>query len=157
MFAFMLFVHVFSFAVWLGVSMTFMVWGRAARGASLEVWAHSWSTLSFLQRSVVAPACVVTTLTGILLAMSMVQTHSDAGGAVWLMAMEVLGIVSAILTLAIATPLAGRMGTLAARSREKGERDPSAEVVRKRLALVGTVAGILLILAVCFGEMKTAL
>jgi hypothetical protein len=49
------------------------------------------------------------------------------------------------------------MGTLAARSLEKGARDPLAESVRKKLALVGSIAGVLLILSIYFGEMKPAL
>ena len=157
MFAFLLFLHVASFSVWLGVSLTFMVWGPAVRNASVEVWAHSWMTLSRLQRSLVAPSCLVATLSGIMLTLQMVQMHSDMSSAMWLMAMQVLGLASALLTLAIATPLAGRMGTLAARSLEKGARDPLAESVRKRLALVGSIAGVLLILSIYFGEMKPAL
>jgi hypothetical protein len=157
MFALMLFLHVTSFSVWLGVSLTFMVWGPATRNASVEVWANSWITLSRLQRSLVAPSCLIATLTGIVLTLQLVQMQFDMGSAMWLMAMQVLGLVSAVLTLAIATPLAGRMGTLAARSLEKGAREPLAEAVRKKLALVGSIAGVLLILSIYFGEMKPTL
>jgi hypothetical protein len=156
-FGFLLFLHVASFSVWLGVSLTFMVWGPALRNASVEVWAHSWMTLSRLQRSWVAPSCLVATLSGIMLTLQLVQRQSDMGSAMWLMAMQVLGLASALLTLAIATPLAGRMGTLAARSLEKGARDPLAESVRKKLALVDSIVGVLLILSIYFGEMKPAL
>ena len=151
MFAFLLFAHVASFSVWLGVSLTFMVWGPAVKGASVEVWAHSWMTLSRLQRSWVAPSCLIATLTGIALTLQLVQRQSGTE-SFNLMAMQLLGLASALLTLAIATPLAGRMGTLAARSLEKGVRDPQADSVRSRLALVGSIAGALLILAVYFGE-----
>jgi len=157
MFALLLFLHVASFSVWLGASLTFMVWGPAVRNASVEVWAHSWMTLSRLQRSFVAPSCLVATLSGIMLTLQLVQMHFDMTSAMWLMAMQVLGLLSALLTLAIATPLAGRMGTLAARSLEKGARDPLAESVRRKLALVGSLAGVLLILAIYFGEMKPVL
>jgi hypothetical protein len=67
--------------------------------------------------------------------------------------MQLLGLASALLTLGLATPLANRMGTLAARSLEKGARDPLAEGVRRKLALVGSIAGALLLLAIYFGEM----
>ena len=151
MFAFLLFAHVTSFAIWLGVSLTFMVWGPAVKGASVEVWAHSWMTLSRLQRSWVAPSCLIATLTGIVLTLQLVQRQSGTE-SLNLMAMQLLGLASALLTLAIATPLASRMGTLAARSLEKGARDPMAEMVRGRLALVGSIAGVLLLLAIYFGE-----
>lgn len=156
MFGVLLFLHVLGFSIWLGASMSFMVWGRSARTASPEVWAHTWMTLARLQRSVVAPACLVATVTGVLLTMSLVQRHFDMGGAVWLMVMQALGILAALLTLAIATPLAGRMGALAARSLEKGAQDPSAEGVQKKLAVVGSVAGVMLIVAIYFGVLKPA-
>ena len=155
MYFFLLFVHVASFAVWLGVAVTFMVWGPAVKGASLEVWAHAWITLSRLWRVLVSPSCLIATLSGILLTLQAVQMHRDIG-EMWLMAMQVLGLASALLTLAVASPLAARMGTLAARSLEKGARDPLAEAVRSRLALVASIAGVLLILAIYFGEMKPA-
>ena len=152
MFAFLLFAHVTSFAIWLGVSLTFMVWGPAVKSASVEVWANSWMTLSRVQRSIVAPSCLITTLTGIVLTLQLVQRQSGSE-SFNLMAMQLLGLLSALLTLGLATPLANRMGTLAARSLEKGARDPLAEAVRGKLALVGSIAGALLILAIYCGEM----
>jgi hypothetical protein len=154
MFGFLLFLHWASFAVWLGSSLTFMIWGPAARGTSLEVWAHSWTTLARVQRSIVAPACLVATLTGVVLTMALVQRHFDMGSAVWLMVMQSLGLVAAVLTLAIATPLAGRMGMLAARSLEKGVQDPAAEGVRKKLAIVGSLVGACIIVAIFFSALK---
>jgi hypothetical protein len=151
----MLFLHVTSYSVWLGASLTFMLWGPASRRASLEVWAHSWMVLSTIQRVVVAPACLVATVTGVYLTMALVQSHFDMGSAVWLMVMQSFGLLAALLTLAIATPLVNRMGLLAARSLEKGVREPSAEAVRRRLALVGSIAGALIVVSIYFGEAKT--
>jgi len=152
MFAFLLFVHVATFSVWLGASLTFMVWGPAVKGASVEVWANSWMTLSRVQRSFVAPSCLIATLSGIVLTLQLVQRQSGSE-SLNLMAMQLLGLASALLTLGLATPLANRMGTLAERSLEKGARDPLADGVRGKLALVGSIAGALLILAIYFGEM----
>jgi len=86
--------------------------------------------------------------------MSLVQRHFDMGSAVWLMVMQGLGLVAAVLTLAIATPLAARMGMLAARSLEKGVQDPSAEGVRRKLALVGSLSGVCILVAIYFGVLK---
>ncbi|MFI5279400.1 MAG: hypothetical protein ACHQU1_02805 [Gemmatimonadales bacterium] len=152
MFGFLLFVHVATFSVWLGASLTFMVWGPAVQDASVEVWANSWMTLSRVQRFFVAPSCLIATLTGIVLTLQLVQRQSGSE-SFNLMAMQLLGLASALLTLGLATPLANRMATLAARSLEKGARDPLAASVRGKLALVGSIAGALLILAIYFGEM----
>ena len=86
--------------------------------------------------------------------MSQMQRHFDM--SVWLMAMQASGFIAALLTLLIVTPLIGRMGVLAARSLEKGAREPAAEIVRKRIALVGTISGILIVLAIYFGAAKPA-
>ena len=153
----LLFLHIASFAVWLGASLTFMIWGPSARGASLEAWAHTWMTLAKVQRAIVAPACLVATLTGIFLTLALVQGHFDMGSAVWLMVMQSFGVVAALLTLAIATPMANRMGVLAARSLEKGVQEPSAESVRRKLALVGSLSGLFVIVAVYFGALRPTL
>jgi uncharacterized membrane protein len=151
---FMLFLHVVGYAIWLGASLSFMVWGPAARKGSLEAWAHTWLVLGRVHRLLVAPACLVATATGIYLTMALAQSPADMGTATWLIVMEVLGLVAAVLTLAIAAPLMNRMGTLAERSLAKGAQEPQAEVVRKRLALVGSVVGVLILVSIYFAVLK---
>jgi putative copper export protein len=146
--------HLIGVSVWLGAGLTFMIFGPAAKRMSLESWANTWMTLARVQQVLVAPACAVATLTGILLTMELVQGHFDMGGATWLMAMQALGMVAAILTIVFATPLAGRMGTLARRSLEKGQMEPAAERVRKMLALVSSISGVLVLVSMYFGAAK---
>jgi hypothetical protein len=148
------FLHWTSFSIWLGAQMTFMVWGPVSKAATLEVWAHVWSTLAKVQRWVVAPAVVVATLTGFALTMQLVSRQKDVGSAAWLIGMQAFGIMAAILALAIASPLANRMGWVAEQSLADGEKHPRAEHVRKRLALVGTVTGVFILAAIYFGAMS---
>src|SRR5205814_4181180 len=129
--------HVVGVAVWLGAGLTFMIFGPASRRMPLESWANVWMTLATVQRVLVAPACGVATVTGILLAMGMAQLQ--AGTATALMMMQILGLLAAILTIVFATPLASRMGRLAQRSLDKGAVEPAAEKVRKTLALISSV------------------
>lgn len=150
----MLFLHWAGFSLWLGAQITFMVWGPASRNQKLEVWAHTWITLSKVQRFIVAPACVVATVTGIALTMRLAASHFDMGAATWLMVMQGVGILAAVFTLGFATPLANRMAYLAVRSLEKGEKDPAAERVRSRLALLGSIGGVLILVALYFGTLK---
>ncbi len=150
----LLFLHVLSSSVWLGAGLTFMVWSRATRGASLEVWAHTWIVLARLQRAIVAPSSLIAFLTGLMMLMSLMQRHYDLGGAAWLMAMQVLGFIASLLTLLIVTPLVGRMNVLAVRSLEQKAQDPSAEAARKRIALVGTISGLMIVAAMYFGAAR---
>jgi len=150
MWSLQLFLHQAAVAVWLGSSLTFMIWGPAAKKAPLETWAHTWQTLARIQRGIVAPAAMVATVTGITLTMGLVKREFDMGSAVWLLVMQGFGLVAAVLAIVIATPLANRMAALARRSAEQGAKDPLAERVRSRLALAGSVSGICILVAFYF-------
>lgn len=151
MHSFGVFLHVASVAVWLGASLTFMVFGPAAKNAPLASWAHTWITLARVQRALVAPAAAIATVTGILLTMALVKSQFDVSSAMWLMVMQGLGLVAAIITVAFATPLINRMARLAERSLEKGAMDPAAERVRKAVAVSSSIAGAMIIAALYFG------
>lgn len=154
MFGFGLALHVAGTAIWLGASLTFMIFGPASRKMPLESWANTWITLAKVQRVLVMPACVVATVTGLALTMSLAKQHFDLGSAMWLMMMQGLGLLAAILTIVFATPLANRMARLAIRSMEKGEREPASVKVNKALAIVGSVSGLLILVALVFGAAK---
>lgn len=151
---FLRFLHWASFSIWLGAQITFMVWVPVSKRAALETWAHVWKTLAKVQRWVVAPAVVAATLTGFALTMQLVSRQRDGGGVAWLVGMMVFGVLAAILALAVASPLANRMGWVAEQSLADGEKDPAAEHVRKRLAVVGTITGIFILAAIWFGAMS---
>jgi hypothetical protein len=145
-----LFLHWLGFAVWLGAGMTFMVWGPLSKQAPLPAWAHVWETLGRVQQYIVAPACAVATVTGVALSMQYAQRPGASMGATWLVLMQVLGLLAGVLTLAVATPLANRMAYLAVLSVEKGEKDPRADRVRARLALVSSVSGAMILVTLYF-------
>ena len=148
------FLHWTGFSIWLGAQLTFMVWVPVSKTTKLETWAHVWSTLAKVQRWVVAPAVVVATLTGFVLTMQLASRQKDVGGAAWLIGMQTFGVLAAIMALAIASPLANRMGWVAEQSLADGEKDPRAEHVRIRLAVVGTVTGLFIFAAIYFGAMS---
>ena len=154
MHGFMLFLHVAGCAVWLGAQLSFMVWDPAAQKASLQAWAHTWMVLGRVQRALVSPACLVATVTGIYLTMALVRSQFDMGSAYWLMVMQGLGLLAALLTLAIATPMVNRMALLAERSLDKNAQDPQAEVVRKRLAVVSAVTLLMIVVSIFFAMLK---
>jgi len=154
MWALQLFLHQLGVAVWLGASLTFMIWGPAARTAPLESWAHTWITLARIQRALIAPAAAVATITGITMTMGLVKRDVDMSQSGWLMIMQGFGLVAGLMALGIATPLANRMAALARRSIDKGARDPLAERVRSRLALVGSLSGVFILVALYFAIAK---
>lgn len=143
------FLHWLGWAIWLGAQLSFMVWGPASKTVPLPAWAHTWDTLSRVQRWIVAPACAAATISGLLLAMQYPQHDYPEGSPMtWLYIMGGLGTVAAVLTLAVATPLVNRMAFLAAKSLDAGQRDPRAEAVRKKLALVASISGAFILISV---------
>ena len=148
-----LYLHWLGWAVWLGAQLTFMVWGPAVKDAPLATWAHTWDTLSKVQRWIVAPGCAVATLTGIVLSMEYAQPGAVAEGSS-VVIMQILGLLAAVLTIVLATPLANRMAYLAARSAETGARDARAEPARKKLALVSSVSGALILVTLYVAALK---
>ena len=151
-----LFLHVLGVALWLGASFAFMVIGPAAKRMPLEAWAHTWQTLAKVQRIIVAPAAAVTLVTGILLTMSLATSGFEMGNALWLMIMQGLGLLAGVIALIVATPLLNRMAALAQRSLEKGQIDPAAERVRRAAAIAGSVAGLLILVALWFSVTRSA-
>ena len=150
-----LFAHWAGFSIWLGAQLTFMIFGPASRTMSLESWANTWMTLAKVQRVIIAPAAAVATVTGIMLSMALANVRAEMGTP-WLLIMQASGVLAGLLALFIVTPLANRMAVLAARSLEKGEKDPRAERVRSQLALVGSLAGALILIALYFSAAKPA-
>ena len=149
-----IFLHWLGWAVWLGAQATFMVWGTTAKRTPLASWAYTWDTLARVQSWIVAPGCAIATLTGIVLSMQYAGKPDVSMGAPWLIVMQVLGLVAAVLTLALATPLVNRMAYLAARSVETGTLDPRAEPVRKRLGLTLWISGAFILVTVYFSAVK---
>ena len=150
----MLFLHWTGFSVWLGAQLVFMVFGPAAKRMPLESWANTWVTLGKVQRVLIAPAAATATVTGIALTMRAAKSQALDFGQAWLMVMQTAGLVAGILALVVVTPLVNKMARLAVRSLEKGQQDPMAERVRSRLALVASVTGALILVAVFFGATR---
>ena len=146
--------HVLGVAVWLGASLTFLFAGPAARKLPLESWANTWIIIGKVQRSLVGPASLIATVTGLALTMSLAKGSYDMGAATWLIVMQAFGLIAGIITLAFATPMANRMAALARRSFEKGAIDPAAEKVTRAFGLVTTISGMMNIVALIFGVAK---
>ncbi len=151
------FLHWVGWAIWLGAQLTFMVWGPVAKRLPLDAWAYTWDTLSKIQRWIVAPSAAVATVTGIVLSMQYAQRDTPEGaslGATWLVVMQSLGLLAGIMTLALATPLVNRLAFLAAKSLEAGKQDERAEPARRKLALVASISGVFILVALYFSAVK---
>lgn len=132
-----LFVHFAGLAFWIGGGIAAMTAARSAQRedrAGLRTVARLQAALV---RKVIAPGAVMVVLSGLVLTLRMMNAF-ETGMSHWLMTMQGAGLLGALLTLIVSLPVAGRIG----------RTDPEAEsatfdALRKRLALAGSIAGML--------------
>lgn len=139
--------HFFGMALWLGGGVAAMVLAVLSRGESTEVRAGIYRLLGRVQAMVIAPGALITVLSGVWLTMSLAWSGGGAAlGRPGLATMQGAGIVAGLLVLLIALPTANRLGRAAVPD-DKGQLPPAFEKLRRRQALVSSLAGALALIA----------
>ncbi|MEO8030339.1 MAG: hypothetical protein ABJC74_10155 [Gemmatimonadota bacterium] len=131
-----LFLHFAGFILWLGGGLASMLAGIGARRegpAAIRPVARIQATL---QRNVIAPGAGLVILSGLFLTMKTFGMGNVAPSG-WLMLMQGAGLIGAALTLFVGLPTSSRL----ARISPEGGTAPLFEQLRKRLAVVGSIAG----------------
>src|SRR5688572_13177734 len=140
------FLHFMGFIAWLGGGLAIMLSGITAKHFPPEQRLAVYRVTSVVARNLVGPGAVLVVLTGFILS---VPYFRDATVPSWLMAMQSLGLLGAIVAIAIVTPTAARMGRLEVDAR--GELPESFAGLRRRQAIFATLAGVLALLALLAG------
>ena len=150
MLRFWLALHLTGFMLWMGAGFASMIAGirgrredRAAQGAVAR-------TQAAVQRALVAPGAVLTLISGIALTI-IVLGAPGAQPSPWLMLMQVAGLGGALLVLFVSLPTSVRL----ARLDPTGSPEQSAgfDALRARQAQVGSIAGVLGLVALLGGVM----
>lgn len=132
------FLHFLGFILWLGGGLAAMLAGIHARREQSAVVGAVARIQGALQQKVIAPGAALVLLSGILLTMKTYGMGNVAPSG-WLMVMQLAGAVGACLTLFVGLPTASRL----ARISPEGETAALFEMLRKRMAMAGSVAGTL--------------
>jgi len=140
------FLHFMGFIAWLGGGLAIMLSGITAKHCPPEQRLAAYRVTSVVARNLIGPGAVLVVLTGFILS---VPYFRDATVPSWLMAMQSLGLLGAIVAIAIVTPTAARMGRLEVDAR--GELPESFAGLRRRQAIFATLAGVLALLALLAG------
>lgn len=131
----LLFLHLLGVTLWLGGGLSSMVVGLASRAesrASLATVARlQWAVLRWL----VMPGSLLTVFSGLMLTFRLM--NNGRMGSPWMVLMQVLGIVGAMLALFVSVPTAARIS----RIDPAGEHAGYFDRMRVRLRLVGAVSG----------------
>jgi hypothetical protein len=141
-----LFLHFMGFIAWLGGGLAIMLSGITAKRFPPEQRLAVYRVTSVVARNLIGPGAVLVVLTGFILS---VPYFRDATVPSWLMAMQALGLLGAIVAIAIVTPTAARMGRLEVDAR--GELPESFAGLRRRQAIFATLAGVFALLALLAG------
>ena len=143
---FWLFLHVMGFVAWLGGGLAVMLSGITAKHFPPEQRLAVYRIMSVVTRNLIGTGAVLVVVSGFLLSVPYFQSATDPS---WLVAMQGLGLLGAIVAIFVVTPTAARLGRL--------ELDPGGELpesfagLRRRQAIFATVAGAFALLALISG------
>ncbi|HEV8266433.1 MAG TPA: hypothetical protein VGQ06_15910 [Gemmatimonadales bacterium] len=141
-----LFLHFMGFVAWLGGGLAVMLAGITAKNFAPSDRLAVYRATSAVARALIGPGALLVLLSGFILSLPFFQTAMVPG---WLIAMQGLGLVGAIVAIAIVTPTAARLGRL--------ELDPRGELpeafagLRRRQAIFATTAGVFALSALLAG------
>lgn len=145
---FWLFLHIMGFTAWLGGGLAVMLSGLTAKQFPPEQRLAVYRVMSVISRNLIGPGAVLVVFTGIVLS---VPYFKSATVPSWLLAMQGLGLLGAIVAIGIVTPAAARLGRLELDPR--GELPESFAGLRRRQAIFATVAGVFALLALVSGTL----
>lgn len=148
---FWLFLHYMGFVAWLGGGLAVMLSGITAKNFPPDQRLAVYRVTSVVARNLIGPGAVLAVISGFILSL---PYFKNATVPSWLMGMQSLGLIGAIIAVAIVTPTAARMGRL--------ELDPRGEMpeafvgLRRKQAIFATLAGIFALLALMAGTVFRA-
>jgi hypothetical protein len=148
---FWLFLHDMGFVAWLGGGLAVMLSGITAKYFPPDQRLAVYRVMSVVTRNLTGTGAVLVVVSGFVLS---VPYFKSATVPTWLLAMEGLGLLGAIVAIAIVAPTAARLGRLDLDPR--GELPESFAGLRRRQALFATLAGTFALLALLAGTVFRA-
>jgi len=146
-----LFLHVIGFVAWLGGGLAVMLSGITAKYFPPDQRLAVYRIMAVITRNLVGTGAVLVVVSGFVLS---VPYFRGATVPTWLMAMQVLGFMGAIVAIAIVVPTAARLGRIDLDPR--GELPESFAGLRRRQAIFATLAGVFALLALVAGTVFRA-
>ena len=137
-----LFLHVMGFVAWLGGGLAVMLSGITAKYFPPDQRLAVYRIMSVVSRNLIGPGAVLVVVSGLVLSVPYFQSATVPG---WLMGMQALGLLGAVVAIALVVPTAARLGRLDLDPR--GELPESFAALRRRQAIFATLAGVLALLA----------
>jgi uncharacterized membrane protein len=132
-----LFLHLLGVAWWMGGGFSSLVVSIAARAEARPALATVMRLQWAIARYLVFPGSLLTVVSGLFLTMRLINTPGMGSG--WLVTMQGLGMVGALLALTVLVPTAAKLSRLD----PAGEHAAYFDRLRKRQWYTGEVAALL--------------
>ncbi len=136
--------HILGFTLWLGGGLAAMLVGIRGRKEERPTQAVIVRMLHGIHRTLMLPGIILTVLSGFHLS---VPAARQASPSSWLMAMQLFGVIAALLVLFVSLPALGRL----TRMSPTGDTAPLFDALRKRQSMAGMIAGNLGLIALLAG------
>lgn len=136
--------HIVGFVLWLGGGLAAMLVGIRGRSEDRPTQAVVVRMLGGIHRTLMFPGIVLTVLSGGYLS---IPAAAAGAPSAWLMAMQLAGVLAAILVLFVSLPTLGRLNRIS----PTGETAPLFDALRKKQAMAGMIAGSLGFVALLAG------
>lgn len=144
------FLHLLGMVLWLGGAFASMAAGFSATRSDRAVGAGAVARLqAALHVRLIGPGAFLTVLSGLVLTIRIYGATRDGAPGLALVVMQLTGVLAAILVLFVAVPAASRL----ARIEPDGPHAGAFEALRARQAIVGSIGGVLGLLALLSGAL----
>ena len=145
-----LFLHLLGFTMWLGGALAAMIGAIAAKREDRAALGAVVRAQAAVHRALIGPGAILTVFSGLMLTFMVTGRLGElAGFNLWLAVMQGAGIVAALLVLLIALPTAAKLSRLDPNGQTAGYFDE----LRQRQRVVGSIAGVLGLVALVAGAM----
>jgi len=144
----MLLLHVLGFVLWMGGAFAIMVSSTASRKEDRSALGPLVRAQASIIGAMVGPGAGITVASGLILTFRMFGTAQPAPGG-WIIIMQGAGLLAGIITLAFTIPAAGRLR----RMDPLGSHAVQFDALRTRQRIVGSVSGVLALIAMVAGVM----
>lgn len=141
------FIHIFGYSLWIGGALAAMALGVASRREAPDRLAQVVRLQGTLYRALIGPGALASTVSGFVLTLQLYNQATAVGLSHWLMAMQGLGLIAALIVFLVSLPTSSRL----LRVEPTGPSAAAFHGLRKRLVIASMTAGTLALLALVAG------
>jgi hypothetical protein len=150
MIQFWLFLHLLGFTMWLGGGLAAMVAGISAKREDRPGLGAVVRAQAKVHKTIIAPGAILVVLSGLILTFSVSGRIGElVGFSVWLVVMQVAGLVGALMVLLIGLPTAAKL----ARLDPMGQGAAFFDELRQRQRIVASASGVLALVVLVAGAL----